>query len=275
MMHRKPILLKPILPLRILPLISLLPLLAPLTIFFLLTGWSFRSMAGEQRVLIAQTFQPPDRGAPPSRGGDGGGTRGGDESSISNQNIIPLVPRDPATNVLWGQTLSETPTFFLYVPAQMPHAIKFYLVDNTEGELIYEETVTPPAEGGIVAIDLPRNTGKTLQVDKLYNWYFEVQTSSQPSVTTRNPIVGGFVQRIVPSPELSSKLQTATNESDRSQVYADYGIWYDLLATAATLRTTNPGNWELLLNSVGLGAIVEAPLITATRAATNNSGTNR
>lgn len=229
-------------------------------------------MAGEQRVLIAQTFQPPDRGAPPSS--SDGGTRGG-EGSISDQSIIPLVPRDPATNSLWGQTLSETPTFFLYVPAQMTHAIKFYLVDDAEGELIYEETVTPPATGGIVAIALPRNTGKTLQVDKLYNWYFEVQTSSQPSVTNRNLIVGGFVRRILPSPELSNKLQTATSDSDRSQIYADYGIWYDLLATAATLRTTNPGNWELLLNSVGLGTIVEAPLITAISAATNNSGANR
>ena len=268
MMHRKPIL-----PLRILPLISLFPLLAPLTIFSLLTGWSFRSMAGEQIVLIAQTFQPPDRGAPPSS--SSGSPRRGGESSISEHNIIPLVPRDQITNVLWGQTLSETPTFFLYVPAQMTHAIKFYLVDDAEGELIYDETVTPPVAGGIMAIALPRNPGKTLQIDKLYNWYFEVQTSSQPSVTTQKPIVGGFVRRIVPSPELSSKLQTATNDSDRSQIYADYGIWYDLLATAATLRTTNPDHWELLLNSVGLGAIVEAPLITATDSAINNPGANR
>ncbi|NJL90589.1 MAG: DUF928 domain-containing protein [Coleofasciculaceae cyanobacterium SM2_1_6] len=251
---------------------SLLPLLTPLTIFALLTSWSFRAIAGEQRVLIAQSFQPPDRGAPSNSGG--GGTRGNGEISISANNIIPLVPRDQATNVLWGQTLSETPTFFLYVPAQMPSPIKFYLVDDTEGELIYEETVIPPAAGGIMAIDLPRNPGKTLQVEKLYNWYFEIQVNSQPSVTTRNPIVGGFVRRIVASPELSSKLQTASSANDRSQIYADHGIWYDLLATAASLRTTNPGNWELLLNSVGLEALVEAPLITAIDGATNNPVAN-
>lgn len=240
--------------------------------FSLLTGWSFRAIAGEQRVLIAQTFQPPDRGAPADS--SGGGPRRGGDSSLSVNNIIPLVPKDQANNALWGQTLSEAPTFFLYIPAQMPHAIKFYLVDDAEGELIYEETVTPPAAGGIVAIALPRNMGKTLEVEKLYNWYFEIQANSQPSVTARNPIVGGFVRRIMPSPELSTKLQAATSESDRSQIYADYGIWYDLLATAATLRTTNPSNWELLLNSVGLGAIVEAPLIIAS-STTHNSGASR
>jgi hypothetical protein len=265
MMHRKPIL-------GTFPFLSLLPLLAPLTLCSLLTNWSFPAVAGEQRILLAQTFQPPDRGAP--EGSSGGGTRGSGDISLSVNSIIPLVPRDQATNVLWGQTLSETPTFFLYVPAQMPNPIKFYLVDDTEGELIYEETVTPPATGGIVAIDLPRNTGKTLQIDKLYNWYFEIQANSQPSVTTRNPIVGGFVRRIAASPELSSKLQTATSASDRSQIYADYGIWYDLLATAATLRTANPNNWELLLNSVGLGGIVEAPLITSINAATSNPVAN-
>lgn len=263
-MHRKSIL-----SLGMLPLVSLL---APLTIFSLLTGSNLRAIAGEQRILLAQTFQPPDRGVPPSS--SNGGTRGNEISSLSGNSIIPLVPRDQTTNVLWGQTLRENPTFFLYVPAQMPNPIKFYLVDNTEGELIYEETVTPPADGGIVAIDLPMIAGKTLQIDKLYNWYFEVQSSSQPSVTTRNPIVGGFVRRILPSSELSSKLQTATSDSDRSQIYADYGIWYDLLATAATLRTTNPANWELLLNSVGLGAIVEAPMITAI-SPTQNPGASR
>ncbi len=263
-MHRKSIL-----SLGMLPLVSLL---APLTIFSLLTSSNLRAIAGEQRILLAQTFQPPDRGAPPSSRENS--PRGGGESSISGNSIIPLVPRDQETNDLWGQTLSETPTFFLYVPAQMPHAIKFYLVDDAEGELIYEETVTLPAAGGIVAIDLPMIAGKTLQIDKLYNWYFEVQTNSQLSVTSRNPIVGGFVRRIAASSELSSKLQTATSDSDRSQIYADYGIWYDLLATAATLRTTNPANWELLLNSVGLGAIIEAPMITAI-SPTHNPGASR
>jgi len=214
--------------------------------------------------LLAQTFQPP-RGTPPPDS-SGGGVRGVHSQSI---NIVPLIPKDESTNTLWGQTLSATPTFFLYVPAGIDKTIKFYLVDEAEGETLYETFLTPPSNGGIISADLPREGGKTLKEGRIYTWYFEVQVNSVE--TNQNPLVSGLVQRIAPSQELSARLQAATTDNDRSKIYAANGIWYDLIALAATLRSANPANWEAMLNSVGLGAIAQAPLIIPLPNITNSS----
>ncbi len=227
-------------------------------------NFTIPSIAGGHSRLIAQTFQPP-RGNPPPDS-SGGGVRGGGTQSM---NIIPLIPKDETTNTLWGQTLSATPTFFLYVPAGIDKTIKFYLVDEVEGETLYEMFLTPPSNGGIISVTFPKEGGKTLKEGRVYSWYFEVQVDS--AETNPNPFVSGFVQRIVPSPELNSRLQAATTDDDRSKIYAANGIWYDLIATAATLRSTNPNNWEAMLNSVGLGAIAQAPLLPPPTTITNNN----
>jgi hypothetical protein len=217
-------------------------------------------------MLLAQTFKSPPGGTPPDT--SGGGVRGGGVRTTPSI-IVPLIPTDPNTNSLWGQTLSATPAFFLYLPAGVDRTIKFSVVDEAEGDTLYETVLIPPSSGGIVSIALPNTPGKTLKEGKFYSWYFELQGS--PDQSSNNPAVSGFVQRIAPTPELSSKLQAATTDSDRAQIYADNGIWYELVATAATLRTTSPGNWEALLTSVGLGEIAQAPLITPSSNVTDSN----
>lgn len=250
-------------------------LILSLAALALLAGGSNRALSQEMDLnftmpstsdsqLLAQAFQSPP-GKPPEGSGGGGVRGGGNQSS----NIIPLTPKDEVTNIFWGQTLSATPTFFLYVPTGVDKTIKFYLVDEVEGETIYETFLTPPLNGGIVSVAIPKEGGKTLKEERLYSWYFEVQVNLTES--NLNPSVSGLIKRIAPSPELSSLLQGATTESDRSRIYAANGIWYDLLATAATLRSTNPNNWELMLNSVGLGAIAQVPLIAPPTTITNNN----
>lgn len=251
----------------------------PLTVLALLTSWSSRAWSGEQNLsrlpslslhqeiganfLMAQTFQPP-QGTPPNS--TGGASRGNGTQSAS---IIPLTPRNENPNVRWGQTLSATPTFFLYVPAGIDKNIKFYLADESDGETLYETFVIPPTSGGIISVALPREGGKILKEGMMYRWSFEIQVN--PTESSLNPSVGGFVERITPSQELSSQLRAATTDDDRSKIYAANGLWYDLVATAATLRSTNPTNWEAMLNSVGLGAIAQAPLITPPTTITNSN----
>jgi len=227
-------------------------------------GLNFSTPLRADNTLLAQTFRPPGGGAPPDS--SGGGVRGG---GLQTPDFIPLVPRDAVTKTLWGLTISATPTFFLYVPAGVSTPIKFYLVNEQEGEMLYEQVVIPPTSGGIVSVTLPNQPGKTLEEGKLYSWYFELQTDQeQPSV---NPMINGLVRRIVMSQELSNKLQAAANDSDRAQVYAANGFWYDLITTAANLRGTNPSNWEEILNSVGLGAIAQAPLVNPATSAINSN----
>ena len=251
-------------------------LISSLAALALLAGGSSRALSQETNLnftipsavnggssqLLAQTFQPP-RGAPPDS--SGGGVRGTGTQSI---NIVPLTPKDETTNTFWGQTLSATPTFFLYVPAGVDKNIRFYLIDEAEGETIYETFFTPPSSGGIVAVPLPKDGGKTLKEGRIYSWYFEIQVNLIE--VNLNPSVSGLIQRIAPSPELSSQIQAATTEADRSKIYAANGLWYDLIATAAMLRSTIPTNWEAMLNSVGLGAIAQAPLINSPTTITNS-----
>jgi hypothetical protein len=226
-------------------------------------NFTIPSTSGGHPALLAQTFQTPP-GTPP--GGGGGGVRG---SGIQSINIIPLTPKDEATNTFWGQTLNATPTFFLYLPTGIEQTIKFYLVDEVEGETIYETFLAPPSGGGIISVAMPKEGGKTLKEGRIYSWYFEIHVNLTES--NLNPSVSGLVQRIAPSPELMTRLQAAVTDDDRSKIYAANGLWYDLIATAATLRSTNPTNWEAMLNSVGLEAIAQAPLITPATTITNSN----
>lgn len=211
---------------------------------------------------ISQAFQPPAGGAPPSSAG--GGTRG----FCKEENpIVPLMP----TNKL-GLTFAEHPTFFFYVPQVKTKEVKFSLLDQDKGEVIYERSFTTPDKPGIVSISLPANEAPALEADKMYYWYAEIVCN--PDDSSGNAGVDGWVKRIEPNQTLATELGKA-NESDslgdslasRASLYAKNGIWYETVTTAIMRIRTNPNDpkatadWEALLTSVGLSEIAKQPLV--------------
>lgn len=171
---------------------------------------------------------------------------------------MALLP--PTTEAL---TVSERPTFFVYVPPTTAEEASFSLQDD-RGELAYQTKVALPKNGGTIGISLPE-TASTLQVGKTYKWFFEIHCTAQ--FDPDNPIVEGSVSRTEIDPALEGRLASSQTAVDRSQLYGEAGIWYDTIGTLAKARQAQPQdrslaqNWYELLESVGLDEVADRPLV--------------
>lgn len=205
--------------------------------------------------LSAQIFIPPDRGLPGRR--EGGGTRGDCAASQ-----IPLTALIPDTN--FGKTLQEYPTFFWYVPPIETQAAEFVLMDEDQNEIYYTQfEIEEP--GGIISISLPASGEvPALELGKDYRWYFALICDVNDR--SRDIFAEGWVQRISPDPEFIDELNRIPM-SDRPNLYAREGIWFDALMAFVQLRQAEPTNptvrsdWFTFLESVDLEQLSEQPFI--------------
>lgn len=205
----------------------------------------------------------------------GGRTSGGSRGACLEQ-LIALVPGTDAIPVGAGtcetpseslptRTVHDTPTLWFYVPtppassAQPGAIVEFVLLDQT-GQIQYTKPITVAETPGIVAVQTP-----SLQRNQSYQWVFSLLINARnPS---QNPTVDGWVLRIEPDAALSQDLAQATSPQERIAAYASHGVWQDALTQLALLRQADPENpallaaWHELLDSVGLGAIADAPLL--------------
>lgn len=215
-------------------------------------------------------------GAPPGGIYRGGGTRGakaegGDSTTGTSRCATPdsltaLVPFEatyksvtvngcPLSRVVkqnvWGHTVSERPTFWVYVPYSSTATSAKFSIDTEEvsPQTIYTTTVALPKQSGIMAIRLPK-TASALQPDKRYKWIFSVESKD-----TAANFVEAFVVRELLPPAIASQL-TPTPSIQNAAVYAKNGFWYDALTTLADLRQQRPQDaavteaWQELLTGV-------------------------
>lgn len=203
-------------------------------------------------LLAMAQYVPPKRGLPGRRAG--AGTRG--TCLIGQKSLMPVVPKDG-----FGMTTTARPTFFWYVPSSTLQAAEFVILDDEDQELY--RTMVPLTSSGLVSYTPPANALSTLQSDKDYRWQFSlVCDADHPS---KNPFVEGVFQVVKPSNELTNVIQRAM-PSDRPQLYAQAGIWFDSLTTLATLRCTRPQDvsladrWSRLLTSVELSDLAKEPI---------------
>ncbi|MEH1944904.1 MAG: DUF928 domain-containing protein [Nostoc sp.] len=208
-----------------------------------------------QNWQISQNFIPPNRKAPQTTAG--GATRGGDECSLEGKkSLIALMPANKL-----GLTITERPTFYWFVQQMPLQTAQFSLLDD-EG-ILYKTTFKLPNQSGIIGFTLPAQA-PSLKVDKQYYWYVAIACDSEEP--EQKITVGGWVQRIQPTPDLLRQL-SKTNPKQLSQAYAKNGIWYEVLHTLAQQRLNNPSdrtvmaNWQALLESVGLKNLVSKPLV--------------
>ena len=200
-------------------------------------------------------FRPPNRGMPGRR--EGGGTRGGG-CPLQKPGLTALMPD---SNL--GMTVAPQPTFFWYLPQNSVAAAEFTLLgpDNTE---IYKTLVTVPTQGGVVSLSLPQD--KQLEVGQSYRWYFSL--ICDPLDRSEDTFTSGWVERVDPSPELSTSLKTAS-AAEVPNLYAQAGLWYDALAALVSLRQSQPQNpafvteWRELLGAVNLEALANQPISSA------------
>lgn len=206
-------------------------------------------------------FDPPDEGPRPTTAG--GGTRGGDSSSClkNGKSIIPLTPKNH-----FGLTVSQYPTFFLYIPESTAQEVLLVLREPDTENVVYNTAIDIPSQPGVVRLSLPANTAPPpLEEGKTYHWYLSLVCGTKD--TTKNGKADGWIKRIEPSTTLKHDLQRASLPN-RPRVYGKAGIWQETLTTLAELRDASPNDlalasdWEDLLKSVGLDAVAKEPLIS-------------
>jgi len=207
----------------------------------------------------------PDNGAPTGRR-KGGTSRDG--CSPLNTPLTALVPgeeiADESKSFLTF-TISEYPTFWVYVP-QLPTNAQFgeFLLQDENDKNIYRSSLSLPGKASVIGINLPQNPQYTLKTNKNYQWYFKV-FCGDPQKTSEYFYVKAWVQRVPLTSKLQTQLKTA--QSGEYTTYALNQLWQDALTNLAVLRRTNPNSriliqdWTLLLKAVGLEEFAAAPIV--------------
>jgi hypothetical protein len=203
------------------------------------------------------------QGRPQSR--SSGGARGG----CSDQLIALLPGSNPVSNAgntcslpsegIATQTIAATPMLWFYVPTlQRSVEAELVLLDENQ-QAIATETLTLSPTAGIVGVPIRHS----LEVNQSYRWVFSLLESNSPSL---NRTVEGTIRRVELAPQLAQQLNVAPTVRDRIALLAQQGIWHDALTELIAMRQDAPNNatvqqdWEQFLGSVGLSAIVNAPL---------------
>jgi len=202
---------------------------------------------------------PPRRVGSPGRRSDGG-SRTGCGSSFSKPltALVPIYAPD-TSGLVFGTTTAEHPTFWFYVPYEVPVTGTFQLRD-VNNKVLYEIPVALPGKSSIIRFTAP-DSSPSLEVGTLYHWYFKV------SCEAGTDFVDGWIQRN----SLSSTLQRQLEQgmlSERSHLYAENGIWFEALAAAEELRRTNPNSqeWTTLLKTIGLAEIASESIADCCKA---------
>jgi len=174
----------------------------------------------------------------------------------------PLTALLPATNL--GLTVAAYPTFFFYVPETAATAVEFVLLDEENGNKLYETMFTITGKPGIFSLSLPASkTLPPLKIGKNYHWYFSV--ICDPEDRAGDVYVDGWVQRVEPSPALMRELDKAS-PGKQVALYQKYDLWHETLTTLAQQRRLSPNDsvlvakWTNLLRAVGLEEIAQEQL---------------
>ncbi|MGJ3245286.1 MAG: DUF928 domain-containing protein [Elainellaceae cyanobacterium] len=175
--------------------------------------------------------------------------------------IVTTSEFDGEFDAVWGLTTADRPTFWFYVPRSLMSGTGKFIIEDETTQWTYpvtlEASTQSGGQSGIVQISLPESA-PPLALDIDYHWYFNIYC--QPGQPPR--FVHGWIRKTTVDPTLEAELAQAL-PAQQVELYAEHGIWYDALAIAADLRSTNPTNsiWASLLQSVGLEAVAETPLL--------------
>lgn len=127
---------------------------------------------------------PPNTIGAPGRRTDGAGARCPAESFQDPPSgehpltaLVPLYESASPRNLVFGKTMAEQPTFWVYVPYHPSYSAKV-LLNNADGENILEKDVSLPEAPGIIRVELPIE----VEAEATYEWFFYItcDTSHTP-----------------------------------------------------------------------------------------------
>ena len=179
-------------------------------------------------------YRPPKN--PTAPGGTGTNTTRGD--SCDRNAAGQLTPLVPLSHV--GQTSSSRPTFTWFVPDRTPHPLQFRLFTRT-GQPLYRTEIQ--SQSGIMSVALPLDQPE-LTTGQSYRW--QVVLVCDPNVPSRNVVVAAEIEVVKPAASLQTQLAAAPTSHQRSDLYAEAGLWYDALAAALKASGTSQNQSTVL-----------------------------
>lgn len=166
------------------------------------------------------------------------------------------------------QTSQARPTFALHLPLAAPDvaALELTLVlADLAGNLIYDLPIPAPTTAGVITFE-PAASEAALEIGQRYNWAVMVQVACNETelATPQHLSVGGQLERraLAEMPPLAE-----LSREEQAEHYAQAGFWPEAMATVADLQRQQPSSeqyradWAALLDSIGLGALADAPLV--------------
>lgn len=179
----------------------------------------------------------------------GGGTRG--ECLAGSQ---PLVALNPVNNL--ALTASDRPSVYFIVPKlDQGYPVEFILED-ADGNEVYQTTLEAGTKEALLGIDLPQNT---LQLDQDYHWYLSMICDIEDS--SQNVVLEGWLRKVTSDVSLTSNVGVKDGLA-QVQSYQNAGLWSDAIATLISLRQTYPDNsdvlnqWTKLLQQLELEEVI-------------------
>jgi hypothetical protein len=232
---------------------------------------------------LISLFIPPPPGSSPGKPANrrAGASRTLCEVATENGRIAPLTALVPESENRILTTTRTHPTFWFDIPYddsevnQMTLALfRWHPETQATGAKVYQTRLQPAADfPGIISVNLDYD----LEPEKIYHWKLAVRYCSPDSLRPSTALVEGTIEAIPPSAELQAELAALPTRADRERaiVYARHSIWFEAITLLGNLRRDAPtdlrlqGDWNRLLESVGLEDVADVPILNCCQPGTN------
>lgn len=217
-----------------------------------LLTFSHQKILSQENPLISYTldFTPPNRG---TEQGNGTKKEGTTHSRSPSGNLFALVPILRYDNYLQkpvhqAQTSISYPSFWLFYGGELnsekPVSISMEIRDQeTKGKnYFYGEQFLVNPNSNLWQIKLSK-IAPSLLTENTYKWEFIASREGK--------IIGetvGYINRLQIPEDILEFNQTSNHSHDRSiqqlKIYAQYGLWHELLDNLITLQQQKPDNLD-------------------------------
>lgn len=132
-------------------------------------------------------------------------------------------------NPIYGKTVSTRPVFSWFVPETESYPMRLYLYEYNgkgKGEEILDK-IPLQSKLGIMNYTFPQEK-VALSVGKRYIWQIVLRCDTN---NRKKNVIAEAIFEVVDIPaSLKSQLKQAKTKQERSELYAQFGFWYDALA---------------------------------------------
>jgi hypothetical protein len=192
--------------------------------------------AGAAQAPQKQQQQPPPRrvpyrpkaglGKPP--GMEGGGSRHGHDPDLFVAVLAPARRDHPAL------TVRARPALFWFLSKRADCKVRLTIAEEGAQEPLWQ-ALEPAGEAGVRRLDLAGLTNadhRPVALNPGRQYKFSVMLMENPRTPANNPFAACLVERVAAPGGLERRVADARPD-DRASVFAEEGLWWDMMAEIA------------------------------------------